>query len=128
MKTRKYFLLPVLMMSAVLLLSCSEKVDFLDLFTDAEKKAREEVKFLTEMPFDFTDIAGTHPMSLVRQLENKGYGYTGSQDDDLDKEVGRYLFSVMGYSLKNADTEFKNLVVIKITKKTMPFVLLLVSL
>lgn len=115
MKTRKYFLLPVLMMSAVLLLSCSEKKSNLEQPSDEWKKVREEVKFFIEMP-DLSDTYGSFSLSVIRQTEDRGYRYTlMSQDDDLEKTVGEYVFSVFGNDYANSD--FKNAVYIQITKK-----------
>ncbi len=88
MKTRKSFLLPVLMMTAVLLLSCSEKKSSLEKPSDEWKKVREEVEFFIEMP-DLSDTYGDFSLSVIRQTEGRGYRYTlMSQDDDLEKTVG----------------------------------------
>ena len=115
MKVRMPMLAAILLFLA-LLLSCSKKEEkhFFDQFMDQNKKAREEFKSLIEMPFDFSDTCSSFPLSLMKQMEEKGYSYTGTQDDDIDKTVGGYTFSVYGHVYENLD--FKNSVSIRITK------------
>lgn len=107
------------MLTAVMLLSCCSKKEekyFPDQRSDEWKETRKEFKSLIEMSFDFSDIYyGIRPLSLMKQMEDKGYRYTGSQDDDIDKTVGKYTFSVYGYIRE--DSDFKNVVCIRITKE-----------
>lgn len=112
MKISRFFLC---MLAAVMLLSCGKKKEeksFPDQRSDEWKETRKEFKSLIEMPFDFSDLSN---YSFVRQMENKGYRYTLNQDDDIDKTVGGYTFSVYGRAYENPD--FKNGVTIRITKK-----------
>lgn len=112
---KKKILFYAFLLSSFLLLSCGKKKEeksFPDQRSDEWKERRKEFKSLIEMPFDFSDLSNN---SLMKQMETKGYSYTGSQDDDIDKTVGGYTFSVYGCAYKNPD--FKNGVTIRITKK-----------
>lgn len=115
---KRKILPPAFLLLVLLLLSCCSKkegTDFFEQFVAQNRKAREEFKSLIEMPFDFSDICGRHPLGLMKQMDDKGYRYTGSQEDDIDKTVGKYTFSVYGYIRE--DSDFKNVVCIRITKE-----------
>ena len=115
---RKKILPPAFLILFLLLLSCCSKKEekyFPDQRSDECKETRKEFKSLIEMPFDFSDTCGSFPVSLMKQMETKGYRYTLNQDDDIDKTVGGYTFSVYGYVRE--DSDFKNVVCIRITKK-----------
>ena len=112
---KRKILPPVFLILVLMLLSCCSKKEekyFPDQRSDEWKETRKEFKSLIEMPFDFSDLSSN---SFVRQMENKGYRYTLNQDDDIDKTVGGYTFSVYRYVYENPD--FKNGVTIRITKK-----------
>ena len=112
---KRRILPPAFLLLVLLLLSCCSKKEekyFPDQRSDEWKETRKEFKSLIEMPFDFSDLSSN---SFVRQMETKGYRYTLNQDDDIDKTVGGYTFSVYGYVCEYPD--FKNCVTIRITKK-----------
>ena len=112
---KRRILPPAFLLLVLLLFSCCSKKEekyFPDQRSDEWKETRKEFKSLIEMPFDFSDLSSN---SFVRQMENKGYRYTLNQDDDIDKTVGKYTFSVYGYVRE--DSDFKNVVCIRITKE-----------
>ncbi|MDE6719403.1 MAG: hypothetical protein K2J68_06050 [Treponemataceae bacterium] len=103
---KRKILSPAFLILVLLLLSCCSKKEekyFPDQRSDEWKATRKEFKSLIEMPFDFSNLSSN---SFVRQMENKGYRYTLNQDDDIDKTVGKYTFSVYGYVCE--DSDFKN--------------------
>lgn len=118
MKVRMPMLVAILLFLA-LLPSCGKKMSQGERVSDGQKKAVEELMLLIEMPFDFSEILNRFPVSMIRQMKNRGYRYFLNQDDDVDKVVGGYVFSVFGQTHENP--EFGNSVTICITKKNCHF-------